>query len=127
MKKAGFVQAEFPLSRLMLVRVRSRALRCGVWFSVLSKTERAYVDLVVQVVERVRSGLLRRILSSVVEKLTAALESPVDRLMREVGAGLALKLSQFAQNWGNRSAVGWAQDSGFVRFLAVSHLNSVLT
>jgi hypothetical protein len=123
-KIGGLVKFEFPLSRLSLVRVRARALRCGVWFSVLSRTERACVDLVVRVVERVRSGFLQRILFSVVEKLEAALESPVHRLMREVSIALAIKLSRVAQKWGNESAVRWVKDSGFLQYLAVMHINA---
>ena len=113
------------LARSVIVRVRAKAVRRGLWFRVLTRTDRACVDLAVVVVDRVRSSLLRKVLSSVLEKLEAALESPVQRLMRKVGVGLALRLSQFAVKWGHRSAVCWVTDAGFVRFLAVSHLNSV--
>jgi len=83
------------------------------------------MDLVIRVVERIRSRLLRRVLSAVVAKLAEALESPVRRLMRDVGSGLALRLSRIAASWGNRQAVTWTQNVGFVRYLAVMHLNAV--
>lgn len=125
MKKIDFAgSVGFPLSRRWLVSVRARALRCGVWYSVLSRGERGCVDLAIRVVERVSSRLLRRVLSAVVEKLAEALESPVQRLMRDVGSSLALRLSRIAENWGNRRAVCWARDAGFVRYLAVMHLNA---
>jgi hypothetical protein len=116
---------DFPLSWRWLVSVRTRALRCGVWYSALSKGERGCMDLAIRVVERIRSRLLRRVLSAVVAKLAEALESPVRRLMRDVGSGLALRLSRIAASWGNRQAATWTQNVGFVRYLAVMHLNAV--
>jgi hypothetical protein len=113
------------LVRSEIVRIKVRAVRRGVWFRILTRTERACMDLAVVVVERVRSSLLRKVLSSVLEKLEAALESPVQRLVREVGVSLALKLSEIAVKWGYRSAVRWVNDAGFARFLAVSRLNSM--
>ena len=112
-------------TRSEIVRVRAKAVRNGVWFRVLTRTERACMDLAVMVVERVRSCVLRKVLLSVLGKLEAALETPVQRLEREVGVGLALKLSLIAEKWGHRSASGWVKDARFTRFLAVSHLNSM--
>ncbi len=113
------------LSRDGICRVRSLALRGGVWFRVLSRVERACVDLALRVVSgRVRSLVLRGLLASILRKLEHALESRVQCLMREVGGRLALSLSQIAQSWGNRSAVSWAGDAGFARFLAVCRLNA---
>ncbi len=125
MKKIDFAEfAGVPLSRRWLVSVRARALRCGVWYSVLSKGERGCVDLAIRVVERVSSSLLRRVLSAVVEKLAEALESPVRRLIRNVGSSRALRLSRIAVGWGNRQAASWAWDAGFVRYLVVMHMNA---
>lgn len=125
MKKIDFSRSVWgPLSRQWLASVRARALRCGVWYSVLSKGERGCVDLAIRVVERVSSRLLRRVLSAVVEKLAEALESPVRRLMRNVGSSRALRLSRIAVSWGNRQASSWARDAGFVRYLAVMHMNA---
>jgi len=112
------------LSRSEILRVKARALRRGVWYRVLTKVERACVDLVVRVVERVRSRLLSRVLFSVLAKLDAAMESRVWRLIREIGVGLASRICQVAQDWGNKSAAGWARDVGFVRYLTLMHLNA---
>jgi hypothetical protein len=111
------------LIRSEIVRIKAKAVRRGVWFRVLTKTERACVDLAVMVVERVRSCLLSKILLSVLGKLEAALDNPVQRLVCEVGVNLALKLSQIAVKWGNESAVSWRTDCAFARFLAVCSLN----
>jgi len=113
------------LSRNEIIKVRTRALRKGVWYRVLSRVERACVDLVINVVERVRSRLLVKVLFSVLRKLDEAMESQVRRFVREVGVTLASKLSVIAQNWGNKSAKGWAQDAGFLQYLAVSHMNAL--
>jgi hypothetical protein len=118
-------QSLSSLSRFDLINVKARAVRRGVWFRVLSRMERACIDLVVRVVERVRSFRLEEMLSSILSKLEVALRNPVQHLMCTEARGLAVKLSRIAQQWGNRSAVGWAGNSGFIRFLAVSCLNAV--
>jgi len=113
------------LVRSQIVKVKTRALRKGVWFRVLTKAERACVELSIVVVERVRSCLLRRVLTSILKKLEAAMESRVQRLMRETGVRLASKLSQIAQKWGNESAFLWAGDSGFVQYLTINYMNEL--
>jgi hypothetical protein len=113
------------LSRFDLINIKARALRRGVWFRVLSRVERACVDLVARVVERVRSIRLQEMLSSILGKLEDAMQNPVQRLMDAEASSLAVRLSQIAQQWGNGSAVGWAENSAFIRFLAVSCLNAV--
>lgn len=122
MKTTGEVR--IPLTRFELIRVKTRALRRGVWYRVLTRVERACMDLVIKVVERVRSFSLRRALSSILGKLEAATESPVQRLMRGIGADLVSKLSKIALEWGNKSAVYWAKDVGLMRYLTITHMNA---
>jgi len=117
---AGAVRAS---TRKVLAGMRLRAIRRGVWFKELSREERVLVDLVIKVTDKVRSFLLAKLLSQIVEKLLDALEGEVTRLMRTVGRPLARKLSGVAQGWGNRSASKWPQDSGFVQYLTIMHLN----
>jgi len=107
-----------------LVRIKARAMRRGVWFRVLTRGERAQIELTTRVVRRIRSFFLARVVSSIVEKLLEAMESRVTRLMREVGPALARKLSRTAQEWGNESAHEWVADSGFVRYLTINYMNT---
>jgi hypothetical protein len=111
-----------PLRRALLVKLRRKAQRRRVWFR-LKRVERGLMDLAIEVVERVRSLVLARSLTCVVEKLMEAMESGVARLTRTVGRRLARRLSEIAQGWGNRSARVWAFDLGFVRYLAVMQNN----
>lgn len=113
-----------PLTKGMLANVRIRALRRGLWFKVLNRLERAGVDLTLKVVDKVRSSVLTKMLTSIVAKLSEALESKVAHAMREVGYSLAQQLSRIAQDWGNKSAVKWKADRGFVQYLAVVCLNN---
>ena len=122
MKKAREMRT--PLSRNELVKVKTRALRKGVWYSVLTKVERACMDLVIKVVEMVRSRLLIKVLYSLLKKLEEAMESQIWRLMREIGSNVALKLSRIAQEWGHKSAAQWAKDKNFIKYLTVTHMNA---
>ena len=108
-----------------LVALKRRSLRRGIWFRVLNGLERAQVDLTVRMVERVRSSVLARVLASIINKLSQALESKVSALIKSVGYPSALRLSRIAQSWGLGSAETWVSDSGFARFLAILHLNSL--
>jgi len=107
-----------------LAKLRVRALRRGVWFRVLTRAERAQIELTMKVVKRIRSLFLAKVLTNIVEKLLEAMESKVARLTREVGSALARKLSGIAQNWGNESAESWTADPGFTRYLAVTYMNT---
>ena len=113
-----------PLGKNRLAKIKARAMRRCVWFRVLTRAERAQIELTMRIVKRIRSFLLARVVTSIVEKLLDAMESKVKRLMREVGPALAAELSRTAQKWGNKSAKKWPQDSGFVQYLTIMHLNS---
>jgi len=119
-------EKRIPLMRNEMIRIKARAIRRGTWFRVLTRMERACVDLAIMVVERVRSRLLQKVLSSVIKKLEEAMESQVQRLMREIGDNLAQKLSQIAQEWGNKSATQWAKDTSFVQYLTIIYMNKPL-
>ena len=111
------------LTRSEMIKVKTRALRRGIWFRALTKTDRACVDLAIIVVERIRSRLLQKVLFSIIKKLDEIMESQIHRLMSEVGVNLAKKVGRIAQMWGNESAVRWAEDSGFIRYLTITYLN----
>jgi hypothetical protein len=63
-------------------------------------------------------------LKTILDKLTEAMKSKVERLMETVGSPLAFRLSMIALGWGNSSASWWAHDRDFVRFLAVNYMNT---
>ena len=111
------------LTRSEMIKVKTRALRRGIWFRALTKTDRACIDLAIIVVERIRSRLLQKVLFSIIKKLEEIMESQIQRLMSEVGVNLAKKVGRIAQMWGNESAVRWAEDSGFIRYLTITYLN----
>ena len=111
------------LSRDVLVRVRLRAVRKGAWFRVLSRLERGLLDLTLKVTDKIRSRTLAEAVGSVVKKLLGALESKVDRLIREVGVPLAEKISKIARRWGNKNAHKWAENKAFIQYLTIVRMN----
>jgi hypothetical protein len=118
------VSVAYVLSRRALAKLRLRAIRRGVWFRDLKDVERKLLDLTIAVVKRIHSVRLARMVSPIVEKLLNAVESKLSRLMRTQGRGLAEKLGRIAQDWGNKSAVHWADDLGFIEYLTVACINS---
>jgi len=113
-----------PLGKNELAKIKAKAMRRGIWFRVLTRAERAQMDLTMKTVKRIRSFILAKVVTSVVKKLLDAMESKVARLMREVGQALARKLSRIAQNWGNKLAHQWVTDPGFVQYLTINYMNT---
>lgn len=101
-----------------LIKAKQLALRRKVWFRSLSRLERGILDLTIRYVDSVKSTLLAKVLTAVLEKLQLATENVADRLVRLIGFPLAKKASQIATSWGNMSALAWAKDAGFARYLA---------
>jgi len=107
-----------------LVEARRRALRGGTWFRVLDRVERAIIGLTIKCVDRIRSPVLARIVTATLIKLRLATESQVRRMVRTLGRSMAQKVSRIARGWGNRSARQWAEDRGFIQFLAILEINA---
>jgi hypothetical protein len=103
-----------------LTRIRLLALRRRVFFRVLNRVERGLIYLAPKVTGCVRSRVLADALRSVVEKLLDAMESNVERRMRQIGVPLAQKISRIAQGWGNKKAHKWANDPGFIQYLTIA-------
>jgi hypothetical protein len=115
------------LSKEQLVKLRSKAMRAGVWFRALPRIDRVLVDLTIRVAGKIRSATLARNILAVTRKLEGLLGNSVLRTFREIGVRLAQKISLVAQKWGNASAKIWASDVSFVNFLAVMHINAPKT
>ena len=117
----------FPCSMLLtknLLRLKLEAIRCRVWFRVLSRVNRVLIDLSIRMKDRIRSRTLAKVILALVEKLTDALESAVSRSVKCIGVPLARKASLLGQKWGNRDAQRWASDMSFARFLAIMSINN---
>jgi len=108
-----------------LLRLKSVALRRGLWFKALSAVERAVVDLTIRVVERVRSSALMEALRSIASKIANALRarSFKERAMA-IGEALAERVARAAERLGCEKAKEWARDPGFAMYLGVSWLNT---
>ncbi len=57
-----------------LANAKAKAMRRGPWYRALTKIERACMDLVIRLVDEVRSKLLAKILLSVMKKLEEAMD-----------------------------------------------------
>ncbi len=113
-----------PVSVNQILATKKIALRRRVWFRVLSRVERGILDLTSKYVVRIKSPKLATVVTAILSKLEAAVESMVDRLVRTVGFSLAQKISDLAKRFGNRLATAWALDGAFARFLAVMQFNA---
>lgn len=114
--------SSFP-NRIQLTKIKSKAIRAGVWFKALPRIDRVLFDLTIKVIENIRSATLAKSIFAVMGKLEGLLESNVSKSVRMIGGPLAEKLSLIAQEWGNVSAKSWDTDSSFAFFLTIMHIN----
>jgi hypothetical protein len=107
-----------------LMKIRSRALRTRIWFRTLSKVERGIIDLTIKCVEKIRSNVLVRTISTIITKLLESLgESFMERAER-TGHKIAASLCSLGERWKNKSCLTWKSDKCFVKFLGVNALNA---
>jgi len=123
MKEALPNQAQMPLNKGELIKIKTKAMRRRVWFRTLTMSERAQIDLTIKFVQKVRSLFLSRVLVSIMRKLMDVIEGRVVCAMRDVGCGLVEKISRIARSWGNQSASEWMEDRGFTQYLTIMWMN----
>lgn len=122
-KSDSVKQLPRALSVSALLRIKQLALRRRIWFKALNHLERGIIDLTVKTVDQIKSSKLAQVVTGILSKLEAAMESLTSRLARTVGLPLAQKLSDLAVSWGNSSAREWAYDLAFAKYLAVTKHN----
>src|SRR5712692_4690598 len=109
---------EKPLTSETIAGMKVRALRRRVWYRALDRIERGLLDLTIRWVDKVRSGLMARVLLRILVKLAQAMEQGMVRVLR-AGKELALRASCLAVEWGNSQAYTWRFDQSFWRGLAL--------
>ena len=107
-----------------LAGLRHKALRKGVWFRVLDRTERGILTLASRVVDRVRSSLLGRVLVGIIAKLNRGLKGEFRCLLESFGCSRVRVLVGQARMLGSGVAQDWLGDEGFARYLTVLEFNA---
>ena len=107
-----------PLTRQVLIRFKTRALRRRVWYRTLSRIERGLVDLTIQWVDNIQSKPMTRVVWIILEKLLKALEVRLVQILSR-GQVLASKISDLATKWGNSSASMWKFERRFLLALGL--------
>lgn len=116
-------QTLMRLSKSKLIRMKTKAMRRGVWFRILTRSERAQIDLTIRCVQKIRSLLLTKVLASIIRKMMDFFESKVVRAMKDIGHSLVEKISQIARSWGNKFASEWIENRGFIQYLTIMWMN----
>lgn len=107
-----------------LMKVRTRALRRGVWFKALSRIERSIVELTIRCVEKIHSDVLMKAVVTILDRLLETLEEDYLKRVERVGREIVEKICEIARLWGNPHAWTWKYDLRFVKFLGVNATNS---
>src|SRR6266581_5747127 len=107
---------ERPITREVLIGMKTRGLRRRVWYWALDRMERGLVDLTIRWVDKVRSGRMTETLMRILEKLAQALETGMGRVLGR-GRVLAIRASELAVGWGNVAAYSWRFEQAFCNAL----------
>src|SRR5712691_10054810 len=107
-----------PITREVLVGMKTRGLRRRVWYRALDRMERGLVDLTIRWVDKVRSGRMTETLMRILAKLAQALETGMGRVLGR-GRVLAARASELAVGWGNGSAFAWRYDGSYALALGL--------
>jgi len=106
------------MTREVLARLRTRALRQQVWSRALDHLERGLVDLTMRWVDQVKSGRLRTVLMEILAKLVRALDNGMVKAL-ERGKRWAARSSDLAVRWGDTQSYRWRLEEAFQRFLGL--------
>ena len=109
---------ERPITREVLIGIKTRGLRRRIWYWALDRMERGLVDLTIRWVDKVRSGPMTETLMRILEKLAEALETGMGKVLGK-GRVLAARASELAVKWGNVSAYSWRYEQGFCRAIGL--------
>src|SRR3989441_5535181 len=109
---------ERPITREVLIGIKTRGLRRRVWYRALDRMERGFVDLTIRWVDKVRSGRMTETLMQILAKLAMALETGMGRVLGR-GKVLATKASELAVGWGNGPAFNWRFEEAFCNALGL--------
>src|SRR6266568_7355588 len=107
---------ERPITREVLIGIKTRGLRRRVWYRALDRMERGLVDLTIRWVDKVRSRRMTETLMRILAKLAQALETGMGRVLAR-GRVLALRASELAVEWGNGAAFYWRFEREFANAL----------
>src|SRR5438876_10157839 len=107
---------ERPITREVLIGIKTRGLRRRIWYWALDRMERGLVDLTIRWVDKVRSGPMTETLMRILEKLAQAMETGMGRVLGR-GRVLAVRASELAVGWGSRSAFSWRFETAFANAL----------
>ena len=116
---------ERPITREVLIGIKTRGLRRRVWYGALDRMERGLVDLTIRWVDKVRSGRMTETLLRILEKLAMALETGMGRVPGR-GRELALRASLLAVSWGNGQAYAWRYDEPYALALGLGRVTTAL-
>src|SRR2546427_10229319 len=116
---------ERPITREVLIGIKTRGLRRRVWYGALDRMGRGLVDLTIRWVDKVRSGRMTETLLRILAKLAQALETGMGRVLGR-GRKLAARASELAVGWGNSQAYAWRYDDSYALALGLGRVATAL-
>ncbi len=110
-------------TREILVEVRRRALRRGVWYRALDGVERGILSLASQILDTVRSSMLSIQLVKIIAKIRDVCKSGFIKHLERFGMARVRVIQAQAFSFGYEGAKTLSSDFDFVRYLIFLDFN----
>jgi hypothetical protein len=110
-------------TKVFLSGVMLRAIRKGLWYSVLDRLERGILSLSSRVVDEVSDSTLGVELAKIVAKIRDATVSRFIRHVETIGVLRAKAVWGQASGFGYHGSENWAEEGGFARYLGFIDFN----
>jgi hypothetical protein len=107
----------------VLSKLRTKALRNGIWFASLSHEDRVLASLINKNIKIVKNATLATVIARIMGKLFFALKnSSFLSRIEMLGRPVAQAYSKKAYSMGNLDALKWSDDANYVRYLGMMAL-----
>ncbi len=104
--------------------LRTRALRRGIWFQVLTTEDRILTGLLRKHIKIVKNAALATVVARIIGKLLCGLKNSFWRMIEGLGQPIAESWARAAYSMGWKGASKWVQDVNIVRWYGLMAYNS---
>ncbi|MGI0024428.1 MAG: hypothetical protein ACREA4_04700 [Nitrososphaera sp.] len=103
----------------ILIVLRRRALRRGIWFQTLTLEDRVLASLIQRHVKIVKNATLATVIARIMGKLLFAIRNYFLNRLEAIGRPIAAAVAMKAYSYGNKEALEWMHDVKYIRYMGL--------
>jgi len=103
----------------ILIVLRRRALRTGIWLKTLTLEDRILASLIQRHVKIVKNTTLATVIARIMGKLLFAIRNYFLNRLEAIGRPIAAAVAMKAYSYGNKEALTWMHDMKYIRYMGL--------